>query len=418
MKKTVYENIGEQVVYKKCSCGLRVYVVPKEGYKKTYAVLATDFGSIDRNFILKGEIVAVPDGIAHFLEHKMFEQEDGSNAFDEFAKYGANANAYTSFEMTGYLFSTAENSDECLKHLLSYVYAPYFTDENVSKEQGIIGQEIKMYDDNPGWSVFFNMLRGMYKNHPINIDIAGDCGEIAKITKESLYTCYNSYYHPENMMLCVAGAADAEKVFEIVENTVPKTPYFKAETILPDECDEVNKEFTERKMSVANPLFSIGFKEKTFGNVIENQALYNVLLECIFGKSSRLYNKLYENGTVFSLSKSYNISKKCAFVEVSGEAENPRKVYEEILKEIKLLREEGIPEEEIETSKKVLYGKYIRKFNDVEEIATSFVSNAFLGGDYFTYGDELLKVNGEKLRKLLCEGFRNSALSEILPIGE
>jgi len=413
MSEKIYENIAEQVIWKKCDCGLKVCVIPKKGYKKTYAVLATDFGSIDRHFVLKGEETTVPDGIAHFLEHKMFEQEDGSNAFDEFAKYGANANAFTSFEMTGYLFSTAEQWEKCLEHLLSYVYAPYFTDENVSKEQGIIGQEIKMYDDNPGWSVFFNMLRGMYKNHPINIDIAGTCEEIAKITKESLYTCYNSYYHPENMMLCVVGAADADKVFSIVDSTVSKTPYFKAETILPEEGEEVNTKFIERTMSVANPIYAIGFKEKEAEDVTESQALYNVLAECVFGKSSRLYNRLYENGTIFNMNASYNVSKKCAFVEITGEAENPKKVYEEVLGEIDAVRKEGFSEEEVEIAKKALYGKYIRKLNDVEEIATSFVSNAFLGGDYFDYGEKLLAVTAEKLDAVIEKGFKHSTLSQI-----
>lgn len=416
MKEILYEGIAEKVVTKVCDCGLKVCVIPKENYKKTYALLATDFGSIDRNFKLGGEEVTVPDGIAHFLEHKMFEQEDGTNAFDEFAKYGANANAFTSFEMTGYLFSTAQNFSECLKHLLSYVYSPYFTDENVSKEQGIIGQEIKMYDDSPAWSVFFGMLRGMYKNHPINIDIAGTCEEIAKITKESLYTCYNSYYHPQNMMLCVVGGADAKEVFRLVDETVQKKPYSKAETILPAEGDEVANQFVKRCMSVANPLFAIGFKEKCREDVIKMQAVYNVFLEYFIGKSSNLYNRLYENGDIFDVSASFNVSKKCAFVEICGEAENPQKVYDEILSEIKTLKEKGFDEEEVTVLKNALYGKYIRKLNDVEEIASAFVSNAFLEGDYFRYGDELLKVNAEKLRELLNGGFEHSVLSQVLPM--
>ncbi len=418
MNKTFYDSIGETVLSKQCKSGLRVFVIPKEGYKKTYALLATDFGSIDRHFLLDGNEVEVPDGIAHFLEHKMFEQEDGSNAFDEFAKYGANANAYTSFEMTAYLFSTAEGFDECLSHLLSYVYSPYFTDENVAKEQGIIGQEIKMYDDNPGWSVFFGMLKGLYKNHPINIDIAGTCEEIAKITKESLYTCYNSYYHPQNMMLCVVGAADAEKVFEIAEKIVPVKPYKKAETILPEEGCEVADEFIQRKMSVANPIFSIGFKEEYPENVTEGQAAYTVLLQYMLGKTSPLYNRLYENGDIFELTASFNISRGCAFAEIAGEAENPQKVYDEILKEIERFKKEGFDEDEVTVIKKALYGQYLRKLNDVENIAGSFVSYAFLGGDFLKYGERLLSVNADMLNKLLQKGFEKSTLSQVLPIKE
>ncbi len=416
MKKVFYENIGETLYTKVSSSGLRVCVIPKEGYQKTYALLATDFGSVDRHFLRSGEEVTVPDGIAHFLEHKMFEQEDGSNAFDEFAKYGANANAYTSFEMTGYLFSTAQNFEKCLAHLLSYVYSPYFTDENVEKEQGIIGQEIKMYDDNPGWSVFFNMLRGLYKNHPINIDIAGDCEEIAKITKETLYDCYNSYYHPKNMMLCVVGAADADEVLKIVNEVVPQKPYPEAKTILPEEPEEVNREFTERKMSVANPIFSIGFKEDYPENTLESQAAYTLLLEYMFGKTSMLYNRLYENGDIFDMTAAFNISRECAFSEISGECENPKKVYKEILGEISRIKKEGIDEETVTVLKNALYGKYLRKFNDVESIAGSFVSYAFLDSDYMKYGDAILSLSSEKLQKLLAESFERSALSEVLPM--
>ena len=416
MNKVFYENIGETVLSDVSKSGLRVFVIPKEGYKKTYALLATDFGSVDRHFTLEGKEVSVPDGIAHFLEHKMFEQEDGGNAFDEFAKYGANANAYTSFEMTGYLFSTAQSWESCLSHLLSYVYSPYFTDENVSKEQGIIAQEIKMYDDSPQWSVFFGMLRALYKNHPINIDIAGDCEEIAKITKETLYTCYNSYYHPKNMMLCVVGEADADRVMEIVNSEVGVYPYKKAETILPEEPSAVSEEFFERKMSVANPIFSIGFKESYPEDVVEGQAVYSVLLEYIMGKTSPLYNRLYENGDIFSLNASFNISRGCAFAEISGEGDNPEKVYDEILKEIKCFREKGFDEEEVTVLKNALYGKYIRNFNDVEEIAGFFVSYAFMGGDYLKYGDALLSVNAKKLEEVIKSGFKESALSKILPM--
>lgn len=415
MKETFYDNIGEKTICKTAKCGLRVYVIPKKGYSKTYAIIATDFGSVDREFIVEGKKITVPDGIAHFLEHKMFEQPDGSNAFDEFAKYGANANAFTSFEMTGYLFSTSQNYEECLRHLLNYVSTPYFTDENVAKEQGIIGQEIKMYDDSPTWTSFFNMLRCMYKNHPINIDIAGDCEEIAKITKETLYTCYNSYYHPKNMMLCVVGDADADKVLEIVDSVIKETPFKKAETQLPFEGEDVACEFAEKKMSVANPLYAIGFKEKFPGDVIESQAIYNVLLECILGKGSELYNEMYEKGDIFSLSVSYNISRGCAFVDIEGEAENPDKVYEKILGEIEKARKDGIGAESIEIAKKSLYGKYVRRLNDVEEIATSFVSNSFMSGDYFKYGDALLNVDTEKMQELLQTGFKKSVLSKIMP---
>ncbi|MBO4897743.1 MAG: insulinase family protein [Clostridia bacterium] len=418
MNKKNYDKIGETVYTETAACGLRTVIIPKKGFTKTYALLCTDFGSIDRHFKVSGKEVTIPDGVAHFLEHKMFEQEDGGNAFDKFAVYGANANAFTNFDMTAYLFSTSQNYEECLSHLLSYVSHPYYTDENVEKEQGIIGQEIKMYDDSPDWRVFFGMLEDMYCEHPINIDIAGTCEEIAKITKETLYTCYKSYYHPRNMLLCVVGNADPQTVMEIVDKEIPETPFEKATTILPHEPETVSREYSELYMDVANPLFMIGFKETPCEDVTAALAKYSVLCELVFGKSSKLYNELYDEGLIFGMGADYSIGKQYALVEISGEGKNPKEVYGRVLARIKEIKENGFDREELEIIKRALYGKFVKSLNDTDAMAVAFASDYLLGGDYLQRGGRILEVTYEDIMDILQKGLKHSVLSAVYPNGE
>lgn len=398
------------------ACGLKYYVIPKEGFTKSYAVLAADFGSIDCRFEVAGERFSIPDGVAHFMEHKMFEQEDGGNAFDLFSKYGARANAFTTFDMTAYLFSAAERFDECLEHLVSYVTKPHFTKENVDKEQGIIAQEIKMYEDDPGWSVFFNMLRALYREHPVNIDIAGDVESISRITKDTLYTCYNSYYHPSNMLLCVIGNTTPERVEEIIDSTVASTPFSRAETILPIEDAEVVCEYRERKMSVANPLFAIGFKEEVPKEKLYAEAGYALLCDIMLGKGSELYNELYNEGLITSMTASYSYGKEYAFVEVSGESPEPKKVYERIKDELERIRRAGIDAQELEIIKKALYGKFLRGLNEPEAMGPAFISSAFFGEQYMSFGSKIMSFSKREIDKILQKGFKKSALSVILPL--
>ena len=208
MKNKFYKNriINEEVISAKLDSGLDVLLIPKKGYIKKYAIFSTKYGSNDNKFIPinENDVIQVPEGIAHFLEHKLFEEPEG-NIFDEFSKLGTNVNAFTNFNQTSYLFSCTDNFCESLELLIKFVQNPYFTDENVEKEKGIIAQEIKMYEDNPGWRVFFNALKGMYFEHPVKIDIAGTIESIQNIDKETLYKCYNTFYNPKNMVLVTVG---------------------------------------------------------------------------------------------------------------------------------------------------------------------------------------------------------------------
>jgi predicted Zn-dependent peptidase len=248
--------------------GLHVYVLPKPGFQKTYATFATKYGSVDNHFRVEGQqSVKVPDGIAHFLEHKMFEEPEG-DIFATFSSNGASANAFTSFDQTVYLFSATERIQENLTTLVNFVQHPYFTDENVEKEKGIIGQEINMYEDNPDWRSYFGLIEALYKVHPVHIDIAGTIQSISTITKETLYSCYEAFYHPSNMILFVVGGVDPAEVIELVRNNQAKKDYKpqgEIERIFDDEPTTVAEPRHEVKLAVSLPKLLFGFKEAEVG---------------------------------------------------------------------------------------------------------------------------------------------------------
>ncbi|MDY5627137.1 MAG: pitrilysin family protein, partial [Clostridia bacterium] len=306
MKFNKIENksIGETLYFGTHESGLGIFVVPKKDFSKKYAIIGAKIGSIDNTFIPNGEkdLITVPDGIAHFLEHKMFEMSDGSDAFAKFSKYGANANAFTSFTNTCYLFSCTDNFYESFEHLLNYVKSPYFTDANVEKEKGIIGQEIRMYDDDGEWRVMFNLLSALYKDFPVRIDIAGTIESISHIQPDVLYKCYNTFYDPSNMVLCVAGDVDEENVLKITDKIMgDKITGSKAKSVYPSEQESVFKKKIEQKLSVSAPIFDIGFKDtdKMSGNdILKNEIAVKIILSSVASKSSDLYERLYNDGLI------------------------------------------------------------------------------------------------------------------------
>ena len=251
---------GDSIFVEDHASGLKIMVYPKPGYRSAYAVFGTRYGSVNTRFKADGELVSVPDGIAHFLEHKMFESEEG-DAFAKYAKTGASANAFTSFDQTCYLFSCTENFEKSFEILLDLVQSPYFTEQTVQKEQGIIGQEIRMYDDSPDWRVMVNLLNALYHNHPVKIDIAGTVESIAEITAEKLYQCYRAYYNLHNMVLCVAGNVDPGEVVKIADRKLKPVEKVTAENVFPQEPDGIVQERVEQRLAVAVPMFQLGFKE-------------------------------------------------------------------------------------------------------------------------------------------------------------
>lgn len=426
--KTYYDKFKETLYFGTHDSGLKVYVMPKMGYSKCYAIIGTHFGSIDSVFTVAGEAeqTILPDGVAHFLEHKMFEQPDGGNVFGEFAKYGANANAFTSNTMTAYLFECTENPVENLKILLDYVSKPYFTEENVAKEQGIIGQEIKMYDDDPGWKLFFNMLQAMYKNNPVKTDIAGTVESIAKITPELLYKCCEAFYNPSNMFLVMVGDIDADKAIEIVDKYVT-TEKDRGTIERPkiDEPEAVVKREIYQKMSVSKPQFMIGFKESKTDisgkELLKKQVETQILLTLLFGKSSSFFIELYEEGLIDgSFSSEMELEKKYGFSSASGESKDPKAVYKRVLERIESVKESGLDDEEISRVKKVLIGANLRGYNDVERIGNNFIRDFMSGINPFEFEEIAQKVTKEDLMERLATHFKaeNSVLSVIEPLEE
>lgn len=376
MQKQIFESeIGESYTLATLDNGLKIYICEKPQYTSAYAIFGTKYGSIDTRFSKNGgETVSVPEGIAHFLEHKLFESEDG-DAFTKYAKTGASANAFTSFDRTCYLFSCSDNFDENLDILLNFVQSPYFTKETVEKEQGIIGQEIRMYDDSPSWRVLFNMLSAMYVNHPVKIDIAGTTDSIAKIDYDLLYKCYETFYNPSNMFICIAGNINAREVIKKIESSVVDRGEVNIQRVGFDEPERINKSYVEQSFPVLTPIFCFGFKQKITSPYrrLKSKICVELLLEIICGEASPLYKRLTEQGLINDeFDYEYFNGRDYAAVIFSGESENPKYVSEEIKKEIANIREHGFDKKLFSAVKCAAYGDAVRRFNSVETTAMQF----------------------------------------------
>ncbi|OQB13852.1 MAG: putative zinc protease AlbF [Firmicutes bacterium ADurb.Bin193] len=420
-EKTESRLLGETLYMGKHESGLMIYVLPKPDHSKSYASFAAKVGSIDNKFLPADdtEPFAIPDGVAHFLEHKLFEQPDGTNAFDSYSKTGASANAYTSFNMTAYLFSCTDRFYENLEILLDFVGKPYFTDENVLKEQGIIGQEIRMYDDDPNWRVFFNLLCALYSEHSVRNDIAGTVESISQINKDILYKCYKTFYNPSNMVLFTCGRVDCESVAALVDKYVTANPIGEIKRFYPIEPAGVNKPLIEQNLSVACPMFQLGFKDSEVGitgdELLKKQITTEILLEMLVGHSSTLYNSLYEKGLINdTFAYECSCEEGYSYSAMGGESSDPEKVRDEIVEEIKTT---DLNDEEFTRCRKVMIGKFLRLFNSVEKISNAFVASVFKGVDLLRYVEicEGITLDDVKKRR---DGYlkpENCAMSVIKP---
>lgn len=421
MLKQVFESdFGESYVKCEHESGLQIYILEKPLYSSAYALFGTKYGSIDNCFSVNGEETVVPEGIAHFLEHKLFESEDG-DAFTRYAETGAYANAFTSFDKTCYLFKCSTRFYENLEILLDFVQSPYFTAATVQKEQGIIGQEIRMYDDSPGWRVMFNMLLAMYKNHPVRIDIAGTTESIAQITDELLYKCYNTFYNPQNMFLCIAGNVDTDKVLKMVESNLKIKEKQELCRIMPDEPDEIVKPYVEQALEVVIPLFCFGYKEKLEQPLtLKERICTTVLMDMIIGDASPLYKKLVNEGLIndeFDFEHFYGPG--YASIIFEGESQNPLRVAQEIKAEVARLKEEGLSKKLFNAVRSNFYGDAIRNFNSVENIAMDLVDCAMSGHELFDEIKCLKAITVDDVYKRLAFlDNEKTVLSVIVPKGE
>ncbi len=423
----LYDKLtGESVYFKKHESGLMIYIMPRKGYSSSYAIFGTRYGSVDSEFVVPGEkeVTKVPDGIAHYLEHKMFDQPDGSNVFDRFSKYGGEANAFTSFNMTAYLFSATGHFYENLETLMDYVQSPYFTKESVEKEQGIIGQEIRMYDDNAPWRLFFNFLGLLYNNNPVKLDIAGTVESIAKIDEKLLYKCYNTFYNLSNMTLFVTGDLNVEKTLKVIERNIKNNEPFTEEIkrIYPEEPKAVAGKYKEQAISVATPMFMMGWKDNNVGYsgkpLLKKSIEMEIITEMLFGKGSKLYNELYNEGLINqNFSFEYSPQINYGYTAIEGESKEPEKVHKKITDYIENLRKTGLCESDFDRIKKVIWGDFIRSYNDIEGYAHSFLSMSFLDISYFDYFEEYKKITFSDIEKRFLEQFDNAycVLSVIKP---
>lgn len=419
MEKLSFEAVQETLYREVLPNGLEVIVLPKEGFQKTYATFATNYGSVDNRFSVGSEQpVRVPDGIAHFLEHKMFEEPTG-DIFAVFASQGASANAFTSFDRTVYLFSATEQIEANLETLINFVQNPYFTDENVNKEKGIIEQEINMYKDNPDWQVYFGLIDAMYHNHPVHIDIAGTVESIYQIDKDTLYRCYETFYHPSNMLLFVVGGVDADKIMEMVRsNQAGKTfePQGQINRYFDAEPASVKIPRKEVKLPVSLPKMMFGFKDANTGlkgrALLEQEVVTKLMLDAFIGQSSGLYQELYENELISdSFGSEFNSSTDYSFTVFGGDTPKP----DELLARFKEAAQEaltnGLNSEAFERSKRKKIGSYLRMLNSPESIASEYTKYRFRGSDLFELLPLYESCTLERVNARLREHFKPEQLA-------
>ena len=421
MKKQYFDGFGDESYVKaELPSGLQIYIMEKPQYASSYAIFGTKYGSIDTRFSKNGgEEINVPEGIAHYLEHKLFEGEDG-DAFTKYAKTGASANAFTSFDRTCYLFSCSDNFYENLDILLKFVQSPYFTKENVEKEQGIISQEIRMYDDNPGWCVMFNLLKAMYHNHPVRIDIAGTVESIAQIDAELLYKCYETFYNPSNMFICLVGNLDTDKALRQIEKSIidrMPTQITRGEF---DEPESVVKPYVEQRFPINTPMFCLGFKQKIASPYrrLKSKICVDLLLQVICGDSSPLYARLMNEGLINDdFSSEYFNGNGYAAIIFEGESSDPERVANEIKAEINRLREDGINRKLFSAVKCGMYGDLVRRFNSVENLAMSLTECAMHDYNLFDEIKMLKAVSYDDVMKRFdVFDDENAVLSVIKPL--
>lgn len=406
--------------------GLSVYVFPKK-LTATYAILATRYGAMDTTFrTAGGRLVTVPDGVAHFLEHKLFENPDGSDSFAKFSAWGADANAYTTANRTAFLFSCTGHFRESLTELLTFVTTPYFTPETVRKEQGIIAEEIRMYDDSPWDRCFQNLMEAMYIRCGIRNNICGSVQSIAEITDQLLYDCYRTFYQLSNMALVVCGDVTPEEVLAVCDAVLPGgCADHPIERVEPEEPEPVGSGCTEARMQVAKPIFSVGIKDPVLPAdpaVRERRyAAMDLLEEVLFSRSGRFYSGLFEEGLITtSYSYSYSGTDRCAFHTISGEGDDPRAIAERMYAYIRQVAATGVDADEFERRRRVLYADELQSYDSTEEIANNLLSYLFDGADLFGRPALLQDITREEVNALLPTLLRRECwcLSAVYPLDE
>lgn len=420
MNQSFYERIGESVYRETLPNGLQVCVVPKPGYAKKYAFFATRYGGMDTRFRLDGKWLDTPAGIAHYLEHKMFDTKEG-NALQELAKNGAEPNAFTSNAMTGYYFDSTEHFEENLKILLSFVSVPYFTDESVAKEQGIIGQEIRMIEDNPDWQIYTRMMQALYQNSTARTSIAGTVESISHITAETLYQCHKAFYTPSNMILTAVGDVDPVHVVDLARSILPRERGEKIPRDYGTEPADIAQKETSVAMEVSTPQFLTGFKctpAPEGEDYLRMSAIGDMACDILLGDSSPLYLRLYDQGLInTSFGGAFEMMPGIAYLYAGGDSRDARTVAGEIYREAERLAAEGIDEDFYQQVRRATFGEQLRGLNSFENIAVSLTEGYFREYDPFRFPQVFDSITKDDILAFLRENLREerAVLSEIVP---
>ena len=421
MKVLEYPRLGEKLTRQTLPSRLEVVVAHKPLYAKKYAFFATRYGGMDLRFQQGGTWLDTPAGIAHYLEHKMFDTEEGS-ASQAFARNGASDNAFTSCDMTAYYVECTEKFYENLRILLSFVSVPYFTQESVDQEQGIIAQEIRMTDDDPDWQVYANLMKCLYRDNPARIPVAGTVESIRQITPQTLYDCHKAFYTPSNMILVCVGDVDPERVAAEAEAILPH----ESGPVIPRDYgqeEELTPAVRESRMAmeVSMPMFLAGYKcpSADSGEAKLRQSIIGDLAcDVLFGDSSPLYTRLYEAGVInSSLGGNFDMLPGAAYLYVGGDAKEPRRVFDEIARQAEKLGREGIDGDFYQQIRRASYGSMIRSLNSFENIAVSMAEGHFHGFDYYRFPEVFESVSKEDVEAFLRENItpERAALSLITP---
>ena len=406
MEKIYFETLKETLYHEKMENGLEVYVLPKPGFEKTYGLFSTRFGAVDTEFVpINGdEMIKVEDGIAHFLEHKMFDM-NGTDASDEFAKLGASTNAFTSSSRTAYLFSTTSTEYPCIELLLDFVQKLEITPESVEKEKGIISQEIKMYDDDTDWQVYFGSIQNLYNNHPVSIDIAGTVETVNRTNKEMLETCYNTFYHPSNMMLFVVGNIDANKAMDVIRENQAKKDFKMAKKIVRKQNIEPNNLKTKENILTMDVEMNKIIMSIKINDIfddpkakIKRELSMNLLFDLLFSKSAKLYNDWLNKGIINdSFSASFTQERDYAFAQIGCDCDDYETLKEHLLALIKDFDQIKIEEKDFNRIKKKNMGLFINLFNSPDSIANIFSRYYFEGTNALNLVDELAQITLEDI---------------------
>lgn len=423
MNKMEYKNdfLREKYFKIEHSSGLRVYIFPKDRMTSC-AIFATEYGSVDNCFFSQedGKYIKVPEGIAHFLEHKMFDNEDGTNIDDVFSRLGADPNAYTSWEETGYFFTCNDNFYEALALLVRFVTHPYFTKESIEKEQGIIGQEIAMDDDDPYNRCYMNMVRGLYEKNPVRIDIAGSERSISKITADLLYKCHKTFYDPSNMVLIACGRVEADKVIEVIDGELSSVGESGSRPSItrkyPGDKKRVHKDRVSCSMQVERPMFCIGFKDADAPEDTlkrrRRQIISELVIGTLFAASGKLYSDLFKRGimtTPFNYGEEYG--KSYSFCYAGGECDDPDTLFSEINKYIEALKRDGINKTDFERRRKMIYSSDIKLYDSTWDIANAMFDNAFWDIDIFSDAKTVEEISLEEANEYLKEVFKKDRIT-------